>query len=164
MPLLDSCRLDMSAEWICKLEDISIEMSKTEGKKRLKIQNIISKSYEMTTKGIVYCPALCNPMDCSLLGFSVHGTVHGILEARILEWGAISFSRKSSPPRDQTHISWIGRQISLLRSHQGSSYITSRIKTETIFLKLMSDTKPSRCLENTKKDKCQKKKKKEKLK
>ena len=46
----------------------------------------------MTTKAIVYhvmeiccclvdksCPALCDPMDCSLLGFSVHGTVHGIL-------------------------------------------------------------------------------------
>ena len=91
---------------------------KLRGKKRLKIQNIISKSYEMTTKGIVYhvmeiccclvdksCPALCDPMDCSLLGFSVHGTVHGILQARKLEWEAISFSRKSSPPRDQTHIS-----------------------------------------------------------
>ena len=34
MPLLDSCRLDMSAEWICKLEDISIEISKTEGEKK----------------------------------------------------------------------------------------------------------------------------------
>ena len=38
------------------------------------------------------CPTLCNPMDCSLSGFSVHG----ILQARILEWAAISFSRRSS--------------------------------------------------------------------
>ena len=34
------------------------------------------------------CPALCNPMDCSLLGSSVHG----IFQARVLEWVAISFS------------------------------------------------------------------------
>ena len=38
------------------------------------------------------CPTLCNPMDCNLLGFSVHG----ILQARILEWIAISFSKGSS--------------------------------------------------------------------
>jgi len=37
-------------------------------------------------------------MDCSLLGSSVHG----ILQARILEWVAISFSRGTSQPRDQT--------------------------------------------------------------
>ena len=46
------------------------------------------------------CPTLCNPMDCSLPGSSVHG----ILQARILEWVAIS-SRGSSRPRDQTYIS-----------------------------------------------------------
>ena len=44
------------------------------------------------------CPTLFNPMDCSLLGSSVHG----ILQARILEWIAIPFSRGSSQPRDQT--------------------------------------------------------------
>ena len=42
------------------------------------------------------CPTLCNPMDCSLPGSSIHG----ILQARILEWIAISFSRGSSQPRD----------------------------------------------------------------
>ena len=46
------------------------------------------------------CPTLCDPMDCSLLGSSVHG----IFLARILEWISISFSRGSSRPRDQTHI------------------------------------------------------------
>ena len=49
----------------------------------------------------------CNPMDCSLPGSSVHG----ISQARILEWVAISFSRGSSWPRDWTHISCIGRQV-----------------------------------------------------
>ena len=50
------------------------------------------------------CPTLCDPMDCSLPGFSVHG----ILQARILEWVTISFSRGSSRPRDQTRVSCIG--------------------------------------------------------
>ena len=53
------------------------------------------------------CPTLCNPMTCSPPGSSVHG----ISQARILEWVAISFSRGSSPPRDRTHVSYIGRQI-----------------------------------------------------
>ena len=39
---------------------------------------------------------LCDPLDCSLPGSSLHG----IFQARILEWVAISFSRRSSQPRD----------------------------------------------------------------
>ena len=51
-----------------------------------------------------------NPMDCSLPGFSVHG----ILQARILEWVTISFSRGSSRPRDRTWVSRIwGRSFNL---------------------------------------------------
>ena len=46
---------------------------------------------------------LCDPLDCSPPGSSVHG----ILQARILEWVAISSSRGSSQPRDWTHISCI---------------------------------------------------------
>ena len=42
------------------------------------------------------CPALCDPMDCSLRVSSVHG----IIPTRILEWVAVSFSRGSSQPRD----------------------------------------------------------------
>ena len=49
------------------------------------------------------CPTLCNPMDCSLPGFSAHG----ISYARILEWVAIPFSRRSSQPRDLTRVSCI---------------------------------------------------------
>ena len=52
------------------------------------------------------CPTLCNPEDCSLLGSSVHG----ILQARTLEWVTISFSRGSSQPRNQTRVSCIWRQ------------------------------------------------------
>jgi len=45
-------------------------------------------------------PALCNPVDCSPPGSSVHG----ILQARILEWFAISSSRGSSLPKDHTGV------------------------------------------------------------
>ena len=44
------------------------------------------------------CPTLCDPMDCRLPGSSVHG----IFQARILEWGAISFFRGSARPKDRT--------------------------------------------------------------
>ena len=46
-------------------------------------------------------------MDCSSPGSSVHG----ISEAKIQEWVAVSFSKGSSPPSDRTHVSCIGRQI-----------------------------------------------------
>ena len=54
------------------------------------------------------CLTLCDPMDCSPPGSSVHG----VSQARMLEWAAISFSRGSSWPRDRTWVSWIeGRFI-----------------------------------------------------
>ena len=49
------------------------------------------------------CLTLCYPMDCSLPGSSVHG----IFQARVLEWVAISFSRGSFWPRDWTWVSHI---------------------------------------------------------
>ena len=49
------------------------------------------------------CPTLCDPTDCSLPGFSVHG----IFQAIVLEWIAISFSRGSFQPRAQTRVSHI---------------------------------------------------------
>ena len=49
------------------------------------------------------CLTLCDPTDCSLSGSSVHG----IFQARVLEWIAISFSRGSSQPRARTQVSHI---------------------------------------------------------
>ena len=49
------------------------------------------------------CPTLCDPMDCTLPGSSVHG----IFQAIVLEWIAISFPKGSSQPRDQTCVSRI---------------------------------------------------------
>ena len=62
------------------------------------------------------CPTLCDPMDCSPPGSSVRG----ILQARILEWIAMPYSKGSSQPRDRTQV------FSPLRadlSHQGSPRI-----------------------------------------
>ena len=53
------------------------------------------------------CLTHCNAMDCSPPGSSVHE----ISQTRLLEWVAISFSRGSSQPRDQTHVTCIGREV-----------------------------------------------------
>ena len=54
---------------------------------------------------LIHVWLFCDPMDCGPPGSSVHG----ILQARTLEWVAIPFSRGSSWPRDQTHTSCIDR-------------------------------------------------------
>ena len=90
--------------------------------------------YIMKVKVLVTqsCLTLCGPMDCSLLGSSVHG----IFQARILEWVAISFSRGSSHFREWTRVShiagrfftiWATREARM--SHiigQWASYLNSR--------------------------------------
>ena len=60
------------------------------------------------------CPTLCDPRDCSLPRTSVHG----ILQAKILDWVVISFSKGSSRPTDWIHICWVScidRQMLPLR-------------------------------------------------
>ena len=61
-------------------------------------------------KGTQLCLTLCYPMDF---------TIHGILQARILEWAAVLFSRGSSQPRNGTQVSHCG-QILYQLSHQGN--------------------------------------------
>ena len=71
---------------------------------------------KVLSRALSLCPTLCNPKHCSLPGFSVHG----ISQARILEWIAIPFSRGSCQPRDQTQVSCIPRNfftIWVTRSH-----------------------------------------------
>ena len=62
------------------------------------LRNMIPPKYLCVLVTQLY-PTLCNPMDCSLPGSSVHG----ILQERIPEWVAIPFPRGTSQPRDQTH-------------------------------------------------------------
>ena len=71
---------------------------------------------DFVVQSLNQCLPLCDPMDCSPPGSSVHG----ILQARILESVAISFSRESSQPRDQTHFSLHWKVDSFPLSHQGS--------------------------------------------
>ena len=54
-------------------------------------------------KSLQSCQTLCDPMYCNLQGSSVHG----ILQARILEWVAMPFHRGSSRPGDRTHVSYV---------------------------------------------------------
>ena len=64
----------------------------------------------VNVKLLQLCPTLCDPVDYSPSGSSVHG----IFQARILEWVAKPFSRESSQYRDRTHISYVscfGRQV-----------------------------------------------------
>ena len=64
----------------------------------------------MCSKLLQLCPTLCDLMDCSLPGSSVHG----IFQARVLEWVAISFSTGSSRLRDRTWVSHIaGRHFTV---------------------------------------------------
>jgi len=72
---------------------------------------------------------LCHPMDCSLLGSSVHG----IFQARILEWVAISFSTGSSQPRDRSQVSHIvGRRFTVWAAREVQN--TQKNYTKEIFM------------------------------
>ena len=69
------------------------------------------------TKSLPSHLTLCDPMNCSPPGSSVHG----ILQARILGWVSVPFSRGSSRPMDQTWVSCIVRQILYCLSHRGAA-------------------------------------------
>ena len=89
---------------ILQQHDLSIQLSTSQKFSDL-LMILISSFYNvsMRAKSLQSCLTLCNPMDCSLTGSSVHG----ILQAGIQEWVAISFSSGSSWPRDRTSISCI---------------------------------------------------------
>ena len=84
------------------------------------------KTDESEAESVVQsCPTLCDPMDCSRPGSSVHI----ILQVRILEQGATSFSREPPWPRDRTCVSCgshIGRQVLYHREPPGDGVIPMR--------------------------------------
>ena len=81
--------------WCAACEDVFIQCFLSE--------MISSNPGAAAAKLLQLCVTLCDPMDCSLPGSSVHR----ILKARIVEWVAVPSSRGSSLPRDQTHISYM---------------------------------------------------------
>ena len=87
-------------------------------------------------KWLQLCLTSCDPMDCSLPGSSARG----ILQARILEWVSMPFSRRFSWPRDGTHVSCISRKIiyhlsqgSLQLLHSIGFSLTSLVKLGGLF-------------------------------
>ena len=82
--------------------------------------------YESESEVAQSCPTLCDPIDCSIPGSSVHG----IFQAVVLEWIAISFSSGSSQPRAQTQVScivdrrftiWATKEV-YIKSHQAGTH------------------------------------------
>ena len=93
-----------------------------------------------TAKSLQLCPTLCHPLDFSPTGSSIHG----ILQARILECGAIPFSRQSFWPRDWTWVS--GMQADSLQSEPSGSWDSSGKNTGVgclFFLQGISPTQGS---------------------
>ena len=105
----------------------SIIIGKLEAKRlwsnanRILVENNFQSISESEIEVAQSYPTLCDPMNCSLPGSSVHG----IFQARSLEWAAISFSRGSSPPRDGNLVSriegrcftvWATREVHLYTS------------------------------------------------
>ena len=91
----------------------------------------------MCAKLLQSCATLWDPLDHSLTG----SFVHGILQAGILEWVAISFSRGSSQPRDWTCISCIGRLVLYhwaTREALGKFGFSCKPEVLTFLLKLMT--------------------------
>ena len=78
----------------------------------------------MKVKVAQSCPTLCDPMDCSPPGSSIHG----ILQARILEWVAGPFSRGSSQPRDWTQVSHIAGRFFTIWATREALNMTSVVK------------------------------------
>ena len=78
------------------------------------------------------CPTLCDPMDYSLSGSSVHG----IFQARVLEWIAISFSRGSSQPRNRTWVSHIAGRCFTVWATKNGELLTKKIKISSPSLKI----------------------------
>jgi len=84
-------------------------------KLRSNFDQLIFNQSSVCAKLLQLCLTLCDPMNCSPLGSSVHG----ILQARILEWVAMPFFRASSRPRDQT--------ASLMYPALAGSFFTSSV-------------------------------------
>ena len=83
----------------------------------------------MKVKVTQSCLTLCNPMDC---------IVHGILQARILEWVAFPFSRRSSQPRDRTQVSHISGEFFTSWATREAQYV--------VYLNLILHCKSTICL------------------
>ena len=89
------------------------------GYKKKKSSSSSFRELKMTLGSVAQShPTLCGPMDCSLPGSSIHG----IFQARMLAWVAISFSRGCSRPRDRMHISCVSCIARRILKNDGIEY------------------------------------------
>ena len=78
--------------------------------KHLECASVTKGERESESEVAQSCLTLCDPVDCGPPG----SCVRGILQAGVLEWVAISFSRRSSQPRDRTQVFCIaGRHVTI---------------------------------------------------
>ena len=93
----------------------------------LKEQTIIKSSFSFLVAQS--CLTLCDPMDCSLPGSSIHG----VFLARVLAWVAVAFSGGSSRPRDRTQVSHIaGRRVTLWATKEAHPTLKTLTDTECV--------------------------------
>ena len=87
------------SSWVVSLQDINIRQNRLEGKKILiAIKRVpAAAAAAAATKSLQSCPTLCDPIDGSPPGFPIPG----ILQARVLEWRAIAFSKRGSLHSDK---------------------------------------------------------------
>ena len=97
------------------------------------------------------CPTLCDPMDYSLPGSSVHR----VLQVRILEWVAIAFFRGSSQPRDQTQVShitdsftiWVTREVpQCIKIYSKLIILCNFLLRSNLISRTMLWTKENKCM------------------
>ena len=94
-------------------------------------ENIIYQCAITISEVAQLCLTLCDPMNyCSPAGSSIHGS----FQATVLEWVAISFSRGSSQPRDQTQVSQIsGRRFTVWATREKQNSNQSKIGVDHYF-------------------------------
>ena len=86
----------------------------------MEIETKICKMYFWRSEVAQSGPTLCDPLDCSLSSSSICG----IFQARVLEWIAVSFSRGSSRPRNQTQVSCIaGRRYTVWATTEATYFL-----------------------------------------
>ena len=95
------------------------EKRKCERKLWLIVSGFCFSDFSLESEFAQFYPTLCDPVDCSPPGSSIHR----ILQARVLEWVASSFSRGSSQPRDQTQVSRIAGRHFKLWATRGARFL-----------------------------------------
>ena len=106
------------------------------GRKESDVTEWLSTYTHVCVSVVQTCPTLCDPTDCS----PPVSTVHGILQARILEWVAIPFSRGSSWPRNRTQVSrTAGRFLTIWASRKAHICHSSLDKQKQLQIVQLND-------------------------